>query len=150
MCPAVQSKCPEEPTFLGQAPPLAVAGLPVQQFALGAARGRRGSPQAVAGVAEGVSPTRVPGRGLPQPSPGLGPQPGLLEAGGGGGGGGAQPVTVDLLQVLVAVLIFGPKGVAQVRRLCWTRSQFTECKQDGFQPGWATRAKRNPPEKSNG
>lgn len=114
-----------------------MAGLPVQQFALGAARGRRGSPQAVAGVAEGVSPTGVPGRGLPQPPPGLGPQPGLLEAGGGGagGGGGAQPVTVDLLRVLVAVLVLGPKGVARVRGLCWTRSQFTECKRDGFRPG---------------
>lgn len=116
------------PTFLRQAPPLAVAGLPVQQFALGAAGGRRCSPQAVAGVAEGVSPTGVPGRGLPQPPLGLGLQPRLLEAGGGGAGGGGQPVAVDFLQVLVVVLVPGLEGVAQVRGLCWTRSKFTECK----------------------
>lgn len=105
------------PTFLGQAPPLAVPGLPVQQLALGAARGSRGCTQpAVPSVAEGVAPTRVPGRGLPKAPLDLGPQPGLLDAAGGCARG--QPVAIDLVQVLV-VLVPGPKGVAQVRRLCW-------------------------------
>lgn len=59
------------PTFLWQTSALPQSGLSVQQLALGARGGRRGSPDHVPVIAERVPPAGVPGGVLSQPPLGL-------------------------------------------------------------------------------